>query len=156
MPDSDDQSNSSRSSPPNLPEDLAERLSQLDASELRAVISYSRSLLPRPPTVEDLLEERPGEEILDVTEEAGYTKVVKTQPCAEGCDECPHGPYLYHVRVEQRPGRGNRPSTGTSSVLCINMETEYSVVRVRDQFPPTISAVHSFIDGNAQTGLTKT
>ncbi|WP_166035512.1 hypothetical protein [Halorussus pelagicus] len=29
----------------------------------------------------------------------GYTEVVKEQPCAEGCENCPHGPYLYRVRV---------------------------------------------------------
>ncbi|NEU57856.1 hypothetical protein [Halorussus sp. MSC15.2] len=93
-----------------LSDDLAERLSDLTESELRAVISHAESLLPRPPTVADLLEARPGEEILDVEERDGYTKVVKRQPCAQGCEECPHGPYLYHVRVEKHPEDGEGPS----------------------------------------------
>lgn len=109
-PNEDSNPDSSRSAPPNLPKDLAEHLSQLEESELRAVISYAKSLLPRPPTVDDLLEERPDEEILEVEEQEGYTKVVKTQPCAQGCDECPHGPYLYHVRVEPHPNNGEAPS----------------------------------------------
>jgi hypothetical protein len=70
------------------------------------VISYAKSLLPPTPTVEEMLEERDGEEIIDVEEGHGYTKVVKTQPCAHGCDECPHGPYLYHVRAEKSPESG--------------------------------------------------
>lgn len=94
------------SSSSDLPEDLEERISRLSESELRTVISYAESLLPQLPTVEDLLEERPGEEILEVGERDGYTKVLKLQPCVEGCDDCPHGPYLYHVRVEKRPEDG--------------------------------------------------
>ncbi|MFC4448995.1 hypothetical protein [Halorussus aquaticus] len=105
--DSDNRSDSPGSS---LPDDLAERLSDLSESELRAVISHAESLLPRPPTVTDLLEARPGEEILDVEERDGYAKVVKRQPCAQGCEECPHGPYLYHVRVENHPEDGAGPS----------------------------------------------
>lgn len=93
----------SPSSSPDLPTDLAERITRLSESELRTLISYAKSLLPQPPTVEELLEERPDEEILDVEDENGYTKVVKMQPCAYGCEECPHGPYLYHVRVERYP-----------------------------------------------------
>ncbi|WP_321112276.1 hypothetical protein [Halorussus salinisoli] len=109
-PNSADGSEPSRSSSRELPDDFGERLSQLDESELRAVISYAKSLLPRPPTVEDLLAERPGEEILEVEERDGYTKVVKRQSCAQGCAECPHGPYLYHVRVENHPEDTKGPS----------------------------------------------
>lgn len=105
--DSDNRPDSSGSS---LSDDLAERLSGMSESELRAVISHAESLLPRPPTVADLLEAHPGEEILDVEERDGYTKVVKRQPCAQGCEECPHGPYLYHVRVEKHPEDGAGPS----------------------------------------------
>ncbi|UPV76872.1 hypothetical protein M0R89_20610 (plasmid) [Halorussus limi] len=103
-------SDSSASPPSDLPEDLADRLPQLNESELRAVVSHARSLLPEPPTVEDLLEAKSGEELLEVDEKEGYTMVAKKQPCAEGCDECPHGPYLYHVRVENHPERGKEPS----------------------------------------------
>lgn len=96
--------NSDRPSPPpRLPDALADRLAGLSESELRAVVSYAKSLLPPPPSVEELLETQPGEEILGVEDHDGYTKVVKRQPCAQGCDECPHGPYLYHVRVEKNP-----------------------------------------------------
>lgn len=109
-PDPDGGPGSRGSSPPDLPDDLGNRLSHLTESELRAVISYSRTLLPEPPTVEDLLEERRGEEILDVEERDGYTKVIKKQPCACGCDDCPHGPYLYHVRVEPAPDEEESPS----------------------------------------------
>lgn len=101
--DSDDRPDVPAASAGDLPDDLRARLEELDDSELRAVRSYARALLPEPPTVPDLLEERPGEEILEVEELDEYARVVKTQPCVEGCDECPHGPFLYHVRVEDRP-----------------------------------------------------
>ncbi len=109
-PHEDTKVDSSRSVPSELPDDLVEHLSRLDESELRAVISYSKSLLPRLPTVDDLLEERPAEEILEVEEKEGYTRIVKKQPCAHGCDDCPHGPYLYHVRVEPHPEDGESAS----------------------------------------------
>lgn len=109
-PNPDTSSNSSRSSPSALSDDLVDHLSGLDDSELRDVISYAKSLLSRRPTVEDLLEERPDEEILEVEDGEGYTKVVKTHPCASGCDECPHGPYLYHVRVQPSPDDGESAS----------------------------------------------
>ncbi|NHN61367.1 MULTISPECIES: hypothetical protein [Halorussus] len=109
-PTSNDSSRSSGSSPNDLPDDLVERVSQLDESEIRALVSYARSQLPQPPTVEDLLEERPGEEILDVEDDGAYTRVVKMQRCADGCEDCPHGPYLYHVRVEPHPGEDRSPS----------------------------------------------
>ncbi|UPW00374.1 hypothetical protein M0R88_17945 [Halorussus gelatinilyticus] len=107
--DPNGRSNAPPSSSGDLPADLVDRLAELDESELRAVLSYGRSLLPEPPTVEDLLEEC-GEELLDVEAKEGYTAVVKEQPCATGCDDCPHGPYLYHVRVEKHPEQGERPS----------------------------------------------
>lgn len=106
---SDARPNAADALPADFPVDLGDRLSRLDESELRAVISYARTLLPEPPTVDDLLEERPGENILDVEERDDHTKIVKTQPCVEGCEECPHGPYLYHVRVERHP-REKEPS----------------------------------------------
>lgn len=105
---SDDRPDVAHSRSPDLPEGLADRLSRLSESELRAVLSYVRSLLPELPAVADLLEERPGEEILDVEDD--YTKVVKTQLRVHGCAECPHGPYLSHVRVEKHPMDGEAPS----------------------------------------------
>lgn len=90
---------SAQKSPENVPDDLAARLAALDAAELRSVIAYAESLLPPAPKPRDLLEERPGEQILNVNEEDGHTEVVKEQPCVEGCENCPHGPYLYRIRV---------------------------------------------------------
>lgn len=54
------------------------------------------------------IEPGPGEEIVRIGERPGYTMVVKRQPCAEGCRNCPHGPYLYHVREEPRPEGGQK------------------------------------------------
>ncbi len=109
-PDISSGPDASEASAADVPNDLAEALSRLDESELRTVISYARSLLPRTPTVKELLEEGEGEEILEVEEQDGYTKVVKRQPCADGCEECPHGPYLYHVRVEKYPETDGKAS----------------------------------------------
>lgn len=98
------ESTESAPSPPSaLPSDLASRLTALDGTQIRAVVAYAEQLLPEKPPVADLLEEQPGEEILDVTERDGHTEVIKMQPCANGCDECPHGPYLYRVRVQTYP-----------------------------------------------------
>lgn len=102
---------SSPSPPAALPDGLGDRLAGSSDSELRAAIAYAKSLLPSTPTVEELLEERPDEEILEVDERDSYTRVVKRQPCATGCDECPHGPYAYHVRVEKRPEETGEPYT---------------------------------------------
>lgn len=107
---SPDSEQSSPSAPSRLPDALRDQLAELSESELRAVISYAKSLLPSPPSVEELLEERPGEEILEVEDQDGYTTVIKRQPCAHGCEECPHGPYLYHVRVEKKPENSDAPS----------------------------------------------
>lgn len=91
------------SPPPALPNTLAAEIATLDPAELRAVIQYAQSLLPSRPAPADMIEERPGEEILEITEHEGVTTVIKEQPCVEGCDDCPHGPYLYRVRAEIHP-----------------------------------------------------
>ncbi|MFC4550681.1 MULTISPECIES: hypothetical protein [Halorussus] len=97
--DFDDADRSAGTRPPNLPADLADRLDELDASQLEAVADYARSSLPSPPTPAELVEARPGEEIVEIRERDGFTEVVKRQPCAEGCPECPHGPYLHEVWI---------------------------------------------------------
>lgn len=97
-------SETSATPPPALSDELALQLEALDAAELRAVITYAQSLLPTEPASADLIDERPEEEILDITEHEGYTTVIKAQPCVDGCDDCPHGPYLYRVRAEIHPG----------------------------------------------------
>lgn len=89
---------------PALPDDLAYEIVTLDAAELRALIEYAKSLLPTRPAPADLIEERPDENILEITEHDSFTTVIKEQPCVEGCDDCSHGPYLYRVRAEVHPG----------------------------------------------------
>ncbi|TKX83352.1 hypothetical protein EXE43_24715, partial [Halorubrum sp. SS5] len=49
------------------------------------------------------VEAEDNEDILRVTEHEGHTEVVKQFRCADGCDDCPHGPYLYHVTEEPQP-----------------------------------------------------
>ena len=48
------------------------------------------------------IEAQSGEEIVSIEDHGAYTSVVKRQDCAEGCKECPHGPYLYHVTLEEQ------------------------------------------------------
>lgn len=98
-------SNSEAPVPPEeLPPDAVEILDDLNEDELRAAIDYAqareRSIHPG---VTDQIEAQEGEELIRVEERSGYTEVVKKQPCFDGCDDCPHGPYLYHVREEQLP-----------------------------------------------------
>lgn len=98
--DVDNSSESNPQLPPSVSSEFASELATLDADELRAVIAYAQSLLPSQPAPEELIEPQPGEEILEITEHEGFTTVLKEQPCVEGCDDCPHGPYLYRVRAE--------------------------------------------------------
>lgn len=91
--------------PIELASSLVERVDDLDEDELRALIDYAhereRYLHP---TVTAQIEPGPGEEIVRIDEQEGYTEVVKREPCGENCSECPHGPYLYHVREVRGPG----------------------------------------------------
>lgn len=82
-----------------------QRLREPSESELRSAISYPKSLLPEPPTVEDPLEEQPGEEIVEVQEKDSYAKVVKEQPCVRDRDGCPHGAYseVTAIRLRRDP-----------------------------------------------------
>lgn len=98
-----DESESSSGPPPALGADLATMLESADVAELKAAITYAKMLLPTKPAPAELIEEQPGEEILEVTPHDSYTTVLKEQPCVEGCDDCPHGPYLYRVRADIHP-----------------------------------------------------
>ncbi|WP_227353853.1 hypothetical protein [Haladaptatus salinisoli] len=89
-----------------VPDQIADELSALDDGSLREAISYAQTLLEERTEPTTQIEEGPGEEIISIKEQDGYTLVTKKQPCAEGCDNCPHGPYLYRVRVEQSPVDG--------------------------------------------------
>lgn len=89
--------------PSDLPADLADRLGALSEDQLRTVIDYCQEQLTDTHAGALDVEARPGEEIVSVTEHEGYTAVVKRIPCAAGCDDCPHGPYLFHVTREPGP-----------------------------------------------------
>ena len=89
-----------------LPDDLATQLQEMDTATLQAVITYAQSLLPPTPSISEFLDEE-AENVVDVLDHDGYTTVKKMEPCAEGCEDCPHGPYLYRVRVERSPADGS-------------------------------------------------
>ncbi|WP_225741239.1 hypothetical protein [Halorussus halophilus] len=93
-----------------LPDSLESQLDSLSESELHAVVTYARSRIPTRSAPEAVLEAGPGEEILEVIERNGSTEVVKKQPCAEGCSECPHGPYLYRVQLQPAVTLDDGPS----------------------------------------------
>lgn len=92
--------------PEGLPDTLAKELNQLSPEELRNVIIHAEELLQFASETDSPVKPGPGEDILRVTEQSGYTEVVKQVTCAEGCADCPHGPYLYHVKEEPRPEGG--------------------------------------------------
>lgn len=86
-----------------LHDGLVELLSDLDEEQLREVSAYVRNLLHHDhSSVRELLDED-DEHIVSVEDKDGYTEVVKTQDCSDGCEDCPHGPFVYHVTREVRP-----------------------------------------------------
>jgi len=92
--------------PDGVPESLASALGQLTPEELRNTIIHAQELLRFHGETGSPIEPGPGEDILRATERDGYTEVVKQLSCSDGCEDCPHGPYLYHVREEARPEGG--------------------------------------------------
>ncbi|MFC7071634.1 hypothetical protein ACFQJ7_09300 [Halovenus rubra] len=90
--------------PSMLPSTVVEAVDDLNEAELRAIIDYVHDRQEFLHTaVADQIEAAPGEEIIRIEERPGHTKVLKREPCGEKCQDCPHGPYLYHVREEARP-----------------------------------------------------
>ncbi|WP_227379872.1 hypothetical protein [Haladaptatus halobius] len=89
-----------------VPDSIVDELGALDDESIREVISYAQTLLNERLEPTTQIDKAPGEEIISIKEQDGYTLVTKNQPCADGCDDCPHGPYLYRVRVEQSPVDG--------------------------------------------------
>jgi hypothetical protein len=88
-----------------IQDSVAETVADADKATLRDIVDFvQRELAERRRDLLDV-DPKPGEEVVGVSEERGYTRVVLRQPCAEGCDDCPHGPYRYHVRTEQSPER---------------------------------------------------
>ena len=95
---------SDRPTPPEgLPPKLVEQLTNCTPEELRKAIVHAQELLHYHEETELPVDAAAGDDILRVTEHEGYTEVVKQYSCAEGCDDCPHGPYLYHVTEETLP-----------------------------------------------------
>jgi|GEM_PF-278657 hypothetical protein len=94
--------------PEGVPDQLATDLPQLTPDELRNTIIYAQELLQFHDETASPIEPGPNEDIIRATERDGYTEVVKRTTCAEGCDDCPHGPYLYHVKEESRPEGGTK------------------------------------------------
>ncbi|MFP8954852.1 hypothetical protein ACLI4Z_18105 [Natrialbaceae archaeon A-arb3/5] len=89
--------------PDELPTDAVEVLNQLNETELRAVIDYAKQRYEYTDSaLRERIEAAPGEEIVSIEEDRCYTRVVKRQPCGKNCDDCPHGPFSYHVREEPR------------------------------------------------------
>ncbi|WP_302081290.1 hypothetical protein [Salinibaculum rarum] len=94
--------------PEGLPDQLVSDLAGLSPDELRKTIVHARELLQFHEESEFPVEPEPGDDILRVTEHDGYTEVVKQVHCNEGCENCPHGPFLYHVTKEPQPDGDTR------------------------------------------------
>lgn len=86
--------------PESLPTDLVREVEGMDAGSLRGLIHYLQHLVDYRLTPEQQITAGEGEEIVDITEREGYTEVTKRMPCANGCDACPHGEYVYEVHRE--------------------------------------------------------
>jgi hypothetical protein len=92
--------------PEGVPKYVREGVDRQDADSLRKLIEYCEARLAyleaqaaRPLDEDDLADD--GEEIVDVEEGGGGTKVVKKVPCGkDNCSSCPHGPYEYRVHRE--------------------------------------------------------
>lgn len=78
----------------------------MDDARLRALLDYVQSALHRRHETTERLGPRDGEQYRRVEERSGYIEVVKTEPCAAGCDQCPHGPFRYHVTRDDRSAGG--------------------------------------------------
>ena len=92
--------------PEGLPAELVSALNKLTPEELRNTIIHAQELLQYNEERPSPVKPGPNEDIIRVTEHEGYTAVVKQFTCNEECSDCPHGPYLYHVKEEPRPEGG--------------------------------------------------
>lgn len=93
--------------PRGLSEDAVAIIDGMDEDGLRAVIEYAQERRRRVHTeITESIEAAPGEEIVRIEERPSYTEVIKKEPCGEDCAECPHGPYLYHVREGKQQNGG--------------------------------------------------
>ncbi|SDG00264.1 hypothetical protein SAMN04488067_11281 [Halorubrum xinjiangense] len=89
--------------PEGLPPAVVDALTDCSPGELRKAIVHAQELLHYHGEAELPVSAEDREDIIRVTEHEGYTEVVKQFRCAEGCEDCPHGPYLYHVTEEPQP-----------------------------------------------------
>lgn len=89
--------------PEGLPPKLVTELRECAPGELRKAIVHAQELLHFHGEAELPIDPEDSDDILRVAEHDGYTEVVKQFRCADGCDDCPHGPYLYHVTEEPHP-----------------------------------------------------
>lgn len=93
--------NSEPTPPDELPLSIVEKLKEFDNQSLRATIGYGQALLSSRSDKTSAIEAKPGEEILSTEDKGTYISVIKLQNCTDGCEDCPHGPYLYHVTPEK-------------------------------------------------------
>ncbi|QWC19950.1 hypothetical protein [Halorubrum sp. 2020YC2] len=89
--------------PEGLPSNVVDALTDCSPGALRKAIVHAQELLHYHGEAELPVTAEGNEDIIRVTEHEGYTEVVKEFRCADGCDDCPHGPYLYHVTEEPQP-----------------------------------------------------
>ena len=106
-------SSNAPTSPEGIPDHLVVELTELTPEELRNTIVHAQELLRFQEETSSPIEPGPGEDIIRTTEHKEHTEIVKQYLCAEGCGDCPHGPYLYHVREEARP-KGEQTFIGHS------------------------------------------
>lgn len=92
--------------PEGLPETVVTELDGLSTEDLRRTIVHAQELLQWRDDTPSHIDVHSGEDIIRVNERDTYTEVVKTTRCPDGCEDCPHGPYLYHVKEEPRPEGG--------------------------------------------------
>jgi hypothetical protein len=95
--------------PAAVPESISESILDLSDHQLRELIDYCGALMQfHEEQLLEKIEAGHGEELVRVEEREGYTEVVKRIPCGEDCGDCPHGPYLYHVRTIPDDEEGSR------------------------------------------------
>ena len=89
--------------PEGVPERVVSELNDLSPEELRKTIIHAQELLNFQDESPSSIEPRSGDDIIRVIEYDDYTEVVKQVYCGNTCDNCPHGPYIYHVTRESHP-----------------------------------------------------
>ncbi|MDQ2074666.1 hypothetical protein RBH20_19235 [Haloarcula sp. H-GB4] len=94
--------NSPPAPPVDLPDDIGSVLQDATVHDLRESLIYAQELLQYNHEPTEQIEPLPGEEIVEIKGEGKRFTVLKRQPCADSCPNCPHGPYVYEVTQEKR------------------------------------------------------